>query len=294
MRSRVWRRASVLAVDDQYANLVTLDAVLSAEFDVIRASSGEQALSILQARGGDIDVILMDAQMPGMDGFETVARIKQLPDCRDIPIVFVTAVYNEDPFIKQGYQVGAVDYFSKPFDPEILRLKVGIYASFHQKADLLKAWARHAKESEELLHVGRRFSAELEHLRVGAIVTDTAGRVRHVSAEAADPRLLGWWDDDGRLLDGGSTPITEALTQGQTVHETCEVRDADGFPRTMLCTASPLRGRDGALAGAVLIVRDATESRRMEHELERRIRRLVSGNNRSHGPPPGGAPAGNR
>ena len=293
MDAKRWRRPNVLAVDDQYANLVTLDAVLSAEFDVIRASSGEQALSILQSRGGDIDVILMDAQMPGMDGFETVARIKQLPDCGDIPIVFITAVYNEDPFIKQGYQVGAVDYFSKPFDPEILRLKVGIYASFHQKADLLKAWARQAKESEELLRVGRRFSAELEHLRIGAIVTDTEGRVRHVSAEAVDPELLGWWDADGRLLET-STPITHALTRGETAHDTCQLRGPEGATRTMLCTASPLRGGDGTLADAVLIVRDATESRRMEHELERRIRRLVSGNNRSHGPPPGGAPAGNR
>jgi len=274
MDAKRWRRANVLAVDDQPSNLIAMDAVLSAEFDVIRASSGEQALSILQSRG-DIDVILMDVQMPGMDGFETSARIKQLPECRDIPIVFVTAVYNEDPFIKQGYRAGAVDYFSKPFDPEILRLKVGIYASFHQQADLLKAWARQVEESEELLGAGRRISSELEQLRVGAIVTDAAGRVRHVSAEAVDPKLLGWWDADGRLLEN-STPITHALTQGKTAHETCEVRGADGSARTMLCTATPLRERDGTLAGAVLIVRDATESRRMEHELEQCIRRLVS------------------
>lgn len=275
MDAKRWRRANVLAVDDQPSNLITLDAVLSAEFDVIRASSGEQALSILQSRG-DIDVILMDAQMPGMDGFETSERIKQLPECRDIPIVFVTAVYNEDPFIKQGYKSGAVDYFSKPFDPEILRLKVGIYASFHQQADLLKAWARQAEESEELLRAGRRFSAELEQLRVGAIVTDVAGRVRHVSADAIDPRLLGWWDADGCLSEGRSSSIARALTQGETAHETCEVQGADGSARTLLCTATPLHERDGTLAGAVLIVRDVTESKLMEHELERCIGRLVS------------------
>ena len=275
MDAKRWRRANVLAVDDQPSNLITLDAVLSAEFDVIRASSGEQALEILRSRG-DIDVILMDAQMPGMDGFETSTRIKQLPECRDIPIVFVTAVYNEDPFIKQGYQVGAVDYFSKPFDPDILRLKVGIYASFHQKADLLKAWARQAQQSEELLRAGRRFSAMLEHLRVSAIVTDTAGRVRHASAEAIDPMLLGWWDADGTLLEGRSTAIQRALTQGEMTHEPCEVRSADGTARTMLCKATPLRGRDGALAGVVVIVCDVTESREMENELERCVRRLVS------------------
>ena len=171
MDSKRWRRANVLAVDDQPANLVTLDAVLSGEFDVIRASSGEEALSILASRD-DIDVILMDVQMPGMDGFEAAARVKQLPGCQDIPIVFVTAVYNEDPFVKHGYKVGAVDYFGKPFDPEILRLKVGIYASFHQKADLLKAWAHQVEQSEELLRAGERYSAMLERHRRGAVVTD--------------------------------------------------------------------------------------------------------------------------
>jgi len=108
MDSRRWRHANVLAVDDQHANLVTLDAVLSPDFDVVRARSGEEALAILQARD-DIDVILLDVQMPGMDGFEVAARVKQLPGCKDIPIVFVTAVYHEDPFVKQGYQVGIID-----------------------------------------------------------------------------------------------------------------------------------------------------------------------------------------
>jgi len=176
MDAKRWRRPNVLAVDDQPANLVTLDAVLSTEFDVIRASSGEQALSILQSRD-DIDVILLDVQMPGMDGFEAATRVKQLPECRDIPIIFVTAVYSEDPFVKHGYKVGAVDYFGKPFDPEILRLKVGIYASFHQRADLLKAWERQVEASEELLRAGRRFTAMLERQSLGAIVTDAESRL---------------------------------------------------------------------------------------------------------------------
>jgi len=166
-----WRRAIVLAVDDQPANLLTLDAVLSTDFDVVRASSGEEALEILQSRD-DIDVIIMDAQMPGMDGFETTARVKQLPDRQDIPIVFVTAVYYEDPFIRQGYKAGAVDYFGKPFDPEILRRKVAIYAAFHQKADLLKAWARQVEASKELLSAGRRFTAMLERQRLVGVATE--------------------------------------------------------------------------------------------------------------------------
>lgn len=276
MDSKKWRRANVLAVDDQPANLVTLDAVLSSDFNLIRASSGEEALSILQARR-DIDVILMDAQMPVMDGFETAARVKQRPECRDIPIVFITAVYNDDPFIKQGYKVGAVDYFSKPFDPEILRVKVGIYASFRQKSDLLKEWERQIEESEELLRAGRQFTATLEHLRMGVIVTDTKGRIRHVNAEAADAGLAGWWDRDGRLVEGCSGAMAKALgPSGETEHETCDVRGPDGASRSLLCTASPLRNPDGVAVGTVIIVRDVTERRRMERDLERRIQRLAS------------------
>jgi CheY-like chemotaxis protein len=265
MDSKGWRRANVLAVDDQPANLITLDAVLSSEFEVIRASSGEQALSILQSRD-DIDVIVLDVQMPGMDGFETAERVKALPQCRDIPIVFVTAVYNEDPFVKQGYKAGAVDYFGKPFDPEILRLKLGIYASFHQKADLLKAWARQVEESEELLRAGRRFSAMLERQSLGAIVTDAAGRIRHVSTEGVD---------DAQHLDW-STLVAQVLGTGETAHETRELPGARGAARWIQCTASPLRETSGTLAGAVLILRDVTESRLLEHDLEACIRRLAS------------------
>ena len=264
MDSRRWRRANVLAVDDQPANLIALDAVLSGEFEVIRASSGEQALSILRSRD-DIDVILMDAQMPGMDGFETAARVKEIPHCRDTPIVFVTAVYQEDPFVKQGYKAGAVDYFGKPYDPEILRLKVGIYASFHQKGELLKAWAHQLEESEELLRAGRRFSAMLERRRLGAIVTDATGRIRHVSTEGVAIEGLDW-----------SGLVARTLERGETSHETREVPGPDGSARYIQCTASLLHDPDGALAGVVLILSDATENRAVELDLERCIQRLAS------------------
>ena len=284
-----WRRANVLAVDDQRANLLTLEAVLAADYNVIPANSGYEAISILESRD-DIDVILMDAQMPGMDGFETAARIKRMAGCQDIPIAFITAVYNEDPFIKQGYKVGGVDYFSKPFDPEILRVKVGIFASFRQKADILKERARQLEESEELLRAGRRLWALLEHLEVGVIVTDTRGCLRHVTprvhalSESLSPShrgppgtILGWWNADGQLVDDLPTPLARALSEGRTDHESSlEVRCSEGLPRSILCSASPLRDLDGEPAGAILILHDVTERRQVERDLERRIQRFVS------------------
>src|SRR5262245_49549160 len=110
-------KPAVLAVDDTPANLVALEAVLERDFELVPAASGAKAIEILRQRA-DIAVILMDVQMPVMDGYEAAERIKNLPGCHDIPIVFITAVYREDPHLKRGYQVGGVDYFTKPFDPE--------------------------------------------------------------------------------------------------------------------------------------------------------------------------------
>jgi response regulator RpfG family c-di-GMP phosphodiesterase len=116
------KKANVLAVDDYQPNLVALEVALSANCKIIEASSGQHAIEILKSRQ-DIDVILMDVQMPDMDGYETASRIKSMPGCEDIPIIFITAVYKEEPYIRKGYEAGGIDYFSKPFDPEILKMK---------------------------------------------------------------------------------------------------------------------------------------------------------------------------
>src|SRR5678816_2213059 len=122
----------VLAVDDTPSNLVALDAVLSRNYAMVEANSGTAALAMLE-HDPNFDVILLDVSMPIIDGYETATRIKKLPGCEDIPIVFITAVYNEAPHVKRGYAAGGIDYFTKPFDPDILRLKVGIYAAFRHR-----------------------------------------------------------------------------------------------------------------------------------------------------------------
>lgn len=280
MDSRRWRRPNVLAVDDKPANLVALDAVLSSDFEIVRASSGFEALEILKSRD-DIDVILMDVQMPGLDGFETAARVKQLPGCGDIPIAFITAVFHEDPFVKQGYEAGAVDYFTKPFNPEILKVKVGIYASFRQKSDLLKERERQIQASDELRRAGRQLTAMLENLSMTVVVMDMAGCIRSVSSEPIDP-ALDWWDAEGCLREGCSSAITQVMEKGEVASESVEVR-TDTTPRSLLCTAAPLRERDGKISGVVLILRDVTERKRLERDLELRIAGLASAGTESNG-----------
>jgi CheY-like chemotaxis protein len=135
------RKAKILLVDDRPENLVALEAILqSLDLDLVTAESGEEALKHLLVE--DFAVILLDVQMPGMDGFETAAHIKQRERTRHIPIVFLTAISSEPSHTFRGYAAGAVDYLSKPFDPWVLRAKVAVFIDLFEKNRQLEEQAR--------------------------------------------------------------------------------------------------------------------------------------------------------
>jgi CheY-like chemotaxis protein len=118
--------ARVLAVDDRRENLLALQAILEGlPIELVAVTSGEDALKRLLVE--DYAVILLDAHMPGMDGFETAGHVKQRERTRHIPILFLTAVDYDPHLAFRGYQAGAVDYITKPFDPWVLRSKVAVF-----------------------------------------------------------------------------------------------------------------------------------------------------------------------
>lgn len=120
-------RLPILLVDDRPENLRTLEAVLTPlGFPLHSATSGEEALRLLLER--DFALILLDVRMPGLDGLETARLIKGRARTEDVPIVFLTAARDEVGDIIRGYGVGAVDYVLKPFDAELLRSKVAVFA----------------------------------------------------------------------------------------------------------------------------------------------------------------------
>lgn len=133
-------RVKILLVDDRPENLVALEAILDPlDHTLVRASSGEEALKALLTH--EFALILLDVSMPGMDGFETAARIKRRDKTRDIPIIFLTALSNEPSHAFRGYAAGAVDYLAKPFDPWILRAKVSVFVDLHLKSRQLRMQA---------------------------------------------------------------------------------------------------------------------------------------------------------
>src|SRR5688572_18927592 len=170
-------RIKVLAVDDKPANLMALEAVLDDQvYTILSAHSGASAFALLNGKP-DVALILLDVQMPIMDGYEVARRIKKMPGYEDIPVIFITAVCTEDPSVRQVYEVGAVDYFSKPFDPDVLRRKVKVYAGFQQKVNLLLEKERQLIETRELLNAARKHASVLETLNVGVMISDAEGRI---------------------------------------------------------------------------------------------------------------------
>ncbi len=281
----------MLAVDDKRANLLALEATLGTGYNLLLAHSGREALAMLEKRPDSIDLILMDVQMPDMDGFETAKRVKQLAGCEDIPIIFITAVFREDPFVRQGYEAGGIDYFTKPFDPDILKLKINVYASYRLQDELLRQRERNVKESEELLRVGHKLSLVLEALPIGVLIADVEGRICQTTEQVARilgsivpaesdsyGEILGWWDASGRMLKGGTGPLVRAVRDGETSRsESIPIRCVDGTQKTILISASPLRGLDGKIVGAVVLLQDLTESKKIiEEELQQRVAKLIS------------------
>ena len=128
------QKVDILLVDDSQANLVAMEAILEdLGENLVKAQSGEEALKFLLTQ--DFAVILLDVQMPGMDGFETAAMIRQRKKTSRTPIIFVTAVDKGDTHVSRGYSLGAVDYILKPIAPEILHAKVAAFVDLFRATE---------------------------------------------------------------------------------------------------------------------------------------------------------------
>ncbi len=186
-------KINILIVDDRPENLISLSAILDRQdYNLVKAESGREALKHLLDQ--EFALILLDVQMPVLDGFETAALIKQREKSKHIPIIFVTAVGKDELFLFKGYDVGAVDYIIKPFEPCILRSKVEVFADLHRKTQALKRQVELERLAERLQR--ERAIAELE---LAAVRRDEAANrkyrelvedIHHGFVWAADPATL--------------------------------------------------------------------------------------------------------
>jgi PAS domain S-box-containing protein len=257
------RGTTVLLVDDREANLVALKEILRPlDLRLLTAGSGDEALKALLRN--DIALILLDVQMPDLDGFQTAAYIKQLRKTRDIPIIFLTAINKDETHVFRGYTAGAVDYLFKPFDPTVLRSKVSVFVDLYEKKKALQ-------QSEE------RFHKAFENAPIGVALVGLRGNL--IEANHALCNMLGYGEAElaSLMLRDLSHPdepeidlahLRRSLAEeGAALHTEKRFVSRDGAELDTLVSVSYIEAGDAP--HFILQITDVTQKKRLEEFRQR-------------------------
>ena len=185
-------KINILLVDDRPENLLALEAIIEHEdYHLIKANSGEEALKSLLKN--DFAAILLDVQMPGIDGFGTAKIIKAREKTKNIPILFITANNMDSEHIFTGYSIGAIDYILKPFDPTILKAKVEGFVSLYKlNQQLISQTQILTAKTKELEQAYHELSTATSELRVSEALANV------ISETSIDTMIV--LDENGLIL----------------------------------------------------------------------------------------------
>ncbi len=269
-------KVNVLLVDDHPENLLALEAILdSLGQNLVKANSGKEALRCLLNQ--DFAVILLDVQMPEMDGFETATLIRSREKTRDTPIIFLTAFSTSDTLMFKGYSLGAVDYLLKPIQPEILISKVTVFV------DLFKKTAEVKRQAAQLEAVNAEISRQAATLRKLALLLDLAHDTIMVCDMSSTiifwnngaQQMYGWAKEDvlGKnshlllqtkfpqpLEDIEAELVCEGRWEGELVHI-----KRDGTPITV-ASRWALQRDENCLPSAILEINNDISNRKQAEE----------------------------
>ena len=266
-------KVNILLVDDKLENLLALEAILEKLGEnLVRATSGEEALRCLLHQ--DFAVILLDVQMPGMDGFETATLIRNRGRSRHTPIIFLTAFSTSDQMLFKGYALGAVDYLLKPLDPNILTSKVTVFVELFKKTEAVKQQtAQLVAVNTELRQSEERFRSLSTCSPVGIFETDTEGNCKYTNPRyqaicglKASESLEKRWlesvhsEDKERAIASWSAYICK----GREYSEEFRFQAAYGNIRWVQVRSSPMLSSQGDLLGYVGTLEDITERKQAE------------------------------
>jgi CheY-like chemotaxis protein len=269
-------KVRILAVDDNPAKLLALSAILSElKETVVTASSGREALRLLLQQ--EFAVVLLDVHMPGMDGFETAALMRQRKSSEHTPIIFVTS-YPDDTHASRGYLLGAVDYILAPIQAEVLQAKVGVFVELFRKTQQIRLQAdtleQRARQLHRLTQASLAINSALSLERMLQVVSDHAREIFDAGQAAilAAPELK--WSALRRAVSlspdsGDSEPRRVIPNEASLVALLNEMPQAVRIPRGPLpgewaqfldpsaaegWLAAPLTGRDGRPIGVLYLV----------------------------------------
>jgi PAS domain S-box-containing protein len=194
----------LLIVDDHEHNLFTLRTLVQQHMDVqiLEATSGRQALDIALGQP-DIDLIILDIQMPEMDGFQTASMLKIRKRTRDIPIIFLTAAFKTEVFQQKGYEVGAADYLLKPIDDNQLINKISTYFRLIEKERELnrELEKKVAERTAELAQANTHLENILNYMGEALLVLDSEGTITRANPAAC--QMLGYTEEALKNLSIG-------------------------------------------------------------------------------------------
>lgn len=272
----------VLIVDDHAHNLFTLRTLIESEMDVhvLEATSGQDAIDLTH-RHPDIDLIILDVQMPEMDGFETASMLKLRKRTRDIPIIFLTAAFKSEEFQQRGFAVGAVDYLLKPIDDNLLINKISTYFRLIEKERELNRTLEQmvAARTAELAEARNYLENIIRYMGEALLVLDPQGTIKHTNPAAW--RMLGYGSDDLRGMSIGDvfeeegdaeagafmgTWLEALIRTGALSRIEARFIARDGRRVPILFSRTAVKNAEGDISDIICIAKDMTGYVRVEEE----------------------------
>jgi diguanylate cyclase (GGDEF)-like protein/PAS domain S-box-containing protein len=276
----------ILIVDDHVTNLVALEAILQdLNIELVRANTGDEAL--FELLNQEFALVLLDVQMPGMDGFEVAELMRSHNKTMTIPIIFVTAISKEQQHIFKGYESGAVDYLFKPLNPDILLSKVKIFLELYLQKESLRQIVKQLEDkNQQLKHeINERIKAEqqlsklakaVEQSPASVIITDKETNIEFVNSKFEEVTGFPFKEVIGKninCLKSGRTPENTYLDMLEKIHKgenwkgeiNSQKKSGELFWEHV--SISPIKGSEGEITHYVSVQEDITLRKEYENRL---------------------------
>lgn len=194
----------ILVVDDTRINQLMLEHLLTEEgVQVVCAGSGHEAIEM--AASDDYALILLDVQMPALDGYDTARELKLTPRSSETPIIFITSIFKDDTYVQRGYEVGAADYIFRPVDSKVLRAKVRAFLDIHRQKERLRKEVELSRDTQEALRAAEtKYRTIFEKAAEGIFLSSFEGTF--LEANEALARILGYENPEQMLAKRGLIP----------------------------------------------------------------------------------------
>ena len=261
----------ILIVDDLPANLRAMQSILSKiDAEIHEADSG--AATLLLCAEHDYALLLLDVNMPNLNGFEVAQTLRGVERTRDLPIIFVTAAATDDYQTLKGFEVGAVDFIMKPIDDRILRSKVHIFVDLYNKKSQLQ------EKNSELQNLQNILLLMMDAL----FFLSTDGIITNINQET----LFGYSSDEliGSPIDGlfsgddanfGDEPLAQMLLTGAVNNSEATLASKEGVGVPVLLSGSVRHDAEGRVSGFVLVAKNITDYKQAQRALRDKEAQLV-------------------